>query len=158
MRINDWDRRIALKDVWTQAVAEAPTREDLDEQNQGGEQGGGMPGAVDGGGNANANNNNNPNADPMLLQLLNANANREASMIGENTDHDIREIMDLNIKKQRFRPAFYKVQFFNPTYAANLELMKLFFRRHAGNPKLAAQQFCRYWDLKLDYFGLDQLC
>ena len=94
----------------------------------------------------------------MLLQLLNANANREASMIGENTDHDIREIMDLNIKKQRFRPAFYKVQFFNPTYAANLELMKLFFRRHAGNPKLAAQQFCRYWDLKLDYFGLEQLC
>ncbi|CAJ1947931.1 unnamed protein product [Cylindrotheca closterium] len=155
LRINEWDRLIALKDVWTKQVAEAPTQEELDEEN-GQEGGGGNANA-----NAAANNNDNDNNDRMLpanvnlMEFLNGTGNDATN---ENTDHDIREIMEHNIKKHRFRPAYYKVQFLNPTYSANLDLLKLFHKRHAGNPKLAAQQFCRYWDLKLQYFGLEQLC
>ncbi|KAL3940956.1 MAG: hypothetical protein SGBAC_004609 [Bacillariaceae sp.] len=160
LRVIESDRRAAFNDVWTQLVAEAPTQQELDQQQNNNDDG--QPG----GGNANNHNHNNHNnhnlvipVNANLMEFLNGSGNNhEDGIHNGNTDHDIREIMEQNIKKHRFRPAYYKVQFLNPTYSANLDLFKLCYKRHAGNPKLAAQQFCRFWDLKLQYFGLEQLC
>eukprot|EP00980_Cylindrotheca_fusiformis_P019830 scaffold6966_cov112-Cylindrotheca_fusiformis.AAC.8 len=73
----------------------------------------------------------------------------------QQEDSQILEQMQRHVTQHRIKPAFFKVFFLNPMYAYNMGLLKLFYRPE--DPKRAAQEYCQHWDLKLKYFGLEQL-
>lgn len=73
----------------------------------------------------------------------------------DDNNSSILHTMQRHVTQHRMKPAFYKVLFLNPLYAYNMDLLKLFY--NPNDFKLAAQQYCQHWELKLKYFGLEQL-
>lgn len=67
------------------------------------------------------------------------------------------EAMEAQIRKNKKKSAYERAVFLSPTRVKDRKFWMMFIRAESYDPVQAAQRFVRYFEVKLELFGLDRL-